>query len=86
LSLHDLLVEDLVHVGAKHPHVEIIVDSTAIDSILKQPEDLLPRGHTALGFLNKTAEDHFAGLEVTIRELVVLDPALRDELTALLDE
>jgi hypothetical protein len=36
--------------------------------------------------VNKTTEDLLSSFEITIGELVVLDPTLRDELTSLLDE
>ena len=85
-TLECLLGEDFIHVGSQDTHVEFVVDASSIDGIFEQAENLLPGRTTVLRLLQQSCEDHLSGLQVTIRELVVFDPALWDELATFLDQ
>lgn len=86
LTLHDSIREDLLHVRAQDPHVELVVDTSSVDGVLKQPKDLLPGWGLPFLGVNKSTKNLLSGLQITIGEFVVLNPALRNELTSLLDE
>lgn len=48
LALERLLVEDFMHVGTKDSHVETVIDTATVDSVLKEAENLLPIRSTTL--------------------------------------
>ena len=85
LAFQSLVLEDLVHVAAEDTHVELVVDAPTIDSVLQDTVDFLPSDRSATTFFQDVGQDQVTSLQITIGELVVLGPALWDELSPLLD-
>jgi len=64
----------------------LVIDTSSINGVLEQTKDLLPGWGLSFLGVNKATKDLLSSFEITIGELVVLHPTLRDELTSLLDE
>lgn len=75
-----------MHVRAKHTHIELVINTSSVDGVLEQTENLLPRWRLSPAGIDEATEDLFSCLEITVGEFVVLDPTLRYELTSLLNE
>lgn len=62
LSLHNFVSEDFLHVRAQDTHIELIINTSSIDSVLKETKDLLPGwGLSPLG-IDKATEDLLSSL------------------------
>jgi hypothetical protein len=86
LPFDSLVREDLVHVGAEDAHIELIVNTTTINGILQNTINLLPLGDLSSSILGKLTEDLLSGFQITVRELVVFDPALRNVCSSFLQD
>ena len=86
LALESRVGEDLSHVGAKHTHIVVIINSSTINTVFEDTVDLLPSRRSLFAFSQDFAENLLSSFEITIREFVVLDPALRDVSSSLLDQ
>jgi hypothetical protein len=83
-ALHRFVLEDRLHVSSQNTHVKFIIDSATVNSVLKNTVDLLPSDLTTLS--DETGKDLFTSHEITVGELVVLDPALRDVSSSFLQQ
>jgi len=64
----------------------LVVHTSSIDGILEEPEDLLPGWNLSSLGVDEAAENLLSSFQISIGELVVLDPTLRNELASLLDQ
>jgi len=86
LSLECSITEHLLHVGTENSHIVLIVDSTSIDGVLKDTVDLLPLDTSSLCLIKDVDKDALSSLEISIGELIVLDPTLWDVGPSLLND
>ena len=83
-AFHRVVLEDRLHVSSQNAHVKFIIHSATINSVLENTVNLLPSDLATLS--DETSKDLFTSHEVTVGELVVLDPALRDVSSSLLQQ
>jgi len=85
-TTHNLISENLLHVRAEHTHIELVINTSSVDSVLEETKDLLPGWRLSLISIDKTTENLFSSFKITIGELIVLHPSLGNEFTPLLDQ
>ena len=86
LSLDSFFPEYLMHVSPKDSKIIIVVDSATINCVLKDAVDFLPLNACCVSFILEIKDYGFSCLKITIRELIIFSPSLRNICPSFLDE